>query len=301
MCGERVERQRWRLFKRSSAHRTRAHHTPTSPHTPHQHHNCRNAPHHQQQKVENGDLNWIVPGKLAAFSGPAARPTDYVGFRAMVPEDYWDYYRRRRVGAVVRLNKKVRCLFCQRSARACFLGGGRRVARSYGVRNTLTHTHTHTHTLTHNTTQHNTTQHNTTHTNTQTTQTTTRPTSTPGLRGAALRRRRPAPPRALLPRRLVPSRRPAAALPGARRGGARRFALGRRCLPLSPPLARRCLLLASLCLSGRPPSSSRAPLSRSLHHPGSSLPLNCRRSAARSRSTARPASGAPACSSARTS
>jgi hypothetical protein len=58
-------------------------------------------------KVENGDLNWVVPGKLMAFSGPPARPTDYAGFRAMVPEDYWEYFRRRRVGAVVRLNKKV--------------------------------------------------------------------------------------------------------------------------------------------------------------------------------------------------
>lgn len=57
--------------------------------------------------MENGDLSWIVPGKLAAFSGPAARPSDYVGFRAMVPEDYWGYYHRRRVTAVVRLNKKV--------------------------------------------------------------------------------------------------------------------------------------------------------------------------------------------------
>jgi len=61
----------------------------------------------KNRQVENGDLNWIVPGKLVAFSGPAARPTDYVGFRAMVPEDYWDYYHRRRVTAVVRLNKKV--------------------------------------------------------------------------------------------------------------------------------------------------------------------------------------------------
>lgn len=58
-------------------------------------------------KVENGDLNWILPGKLLAFSGPAARPTDYVGFRAMVPEDYWDYFRRRGIQGVVRLNKKV--------------------------------------------------------------------------------------------------------------------------------------------------------------------------------------------------
>eukprot|EP00775_Hariotina_reticulata_P004251 gene4251-4502_t len=59
------------------------------------------------EQVENGDLNWIVPGKLVAFSGPAARPTDYVGFRAMVPEDYWNYYKKRGVQAVVRLNKKV--------------------------------------------------------------------------------------------------------------------------------------------------------------------------------------------------
>lgn len=58
-------------------------------------------------QVENGDLNWIVPGKLVAFSGPAANPNAYVGFRAMVPEDYWDYYRRRGVQAIVRLNKKV--------------------------------------------------------------------------------------------------------------------------------------------------------------------------------------------------
>jgi hypothetical protein len=59
-------------------------------------------------QVENGDLNWIVPGKLVAFSGPAVRPTDYVGFRAMVPEDYWDYWHKRGVQAIVRLNKKVR-------------------------------------------------------------------------------------------------------------------------------------------------------------------------------------------------
>lgn len=59
------------------------------------------------EQVENGDLNWILPGKLLAFSGPAARPTDYVGFRAMVPEDYWEYFRRRGIQGVVRLNKKV--------------------------------------------------------------------------------------------------------------------------------------------------------------------------------------------------
>ncbi|KAI8464247.1 MAG: protein-tyrosine phosphatase-like protein [Monoraphidium minutum] len=71
------------------------------------------------EQVENGDLNWIVPGKLAAFSGPAPHPHVYVGFRAMVPEDYVDYYRRRRVTAVVRLNKKV-------YERKRFLDGGLR-------------------------------------------------------------------------------------------------------------------------------------------------------------------------------
>lgn len=59
-------------------------------------------------QVENGDLTWVVPGKLAAFSGPAASEGAYPGYRAAVPEDYVTYFRRRRVGAVVRLNKKAR-------------------------------------------------------------------------------------------------------------------------------------------------------------------------------------------------
>jgi hypothetical protein len=67
-------------------------------------------------QVENGDLNWILPGKLLAFSGPAARPTDYVGFRAMVPEDYWEYFKKRGVQAIVRLNKKVRLSCCRKEA-----------------------------------------------------------------------------------------------------------------------------------------------------------------------------------------
>jgi cell division cycle 14 len=60
--------------------------------------------------VEHGDLNWIVPGKFLAFSGPAAVSNRYVGFREMVPEDYWGVFRARAIKAVVRLNKKVRGL-----------------------------------------------------------------------------------------------------------------------------------------------------------------------------------------------
>jgi len=59
------------------------------------------------EQVENGDLNWIVPGKLLAFSGPAARGNEIPGYRLHTPEDYWDYFRKKGVTGIVRLNKKV--------------------------------------------------------------------------------------------------------------------------------------------------------------------------------------------------
>lgn len=59
------------------------------------------------EQVENGDLNWIMPGKLVAFSGPASRCNEIPGYRLHTPEDYWDYYKRKNVTAVVRLNKKI--------------------------------------------------------------------------------------------------------------------------------------------------------------------------------------------------
>ncbi|KAG2436372.1 hypothetical protein HXX76_006679 [Chlamydomonas incerta] len=59
------------------------------------------------EQVENGDLNWIVPGKFVAFSGPAARSNEIAGYRLHTPEDYWEYFRRRGVTTIVRLNKKV--------------------------------------------------------------------------------------------------------------------------------------------------------------------------------------------------
>ena len=68
-------------------------------------------------QVENGDLNWIVPGKFVAFSGPAARCNEIAGYRLHTPEDYWEYFRRRGVTTIVRLNKKVR---------GALKGGGRR-------------------------------------------------------------------------------------------------------------------------------------------------------------------------------
>ena len=59
------------------------------------------------EQVENGDLNWIIPGKLMAFSGPSATPRHFGGWRTYTPEDYLSYFNQRGVTAVVRLNKKM--------------------------------------------------------------------------------------------------------------------------------------------------------------------------------------------------
>ncbi|KAL7528927.1 hypothetical protein ACHAWF_008116 [Thalassiosira exigua] len=59
------------------------------------------------EQVENGDLNWIVSGKIAAFAGPqAARAVTPEGFCMLTPADYIPYFRSRNVGLVVRLNKR---------------------------------------------------------------------------------------------------------------------------------------------------------------------------------------------------
>jgi cell division cycle 14 len=65
-----------------------------------------------RSQVENGDLNWIMPDKFVAFSGPAAKSIDYGGYRTFTPEDYWEYFRSKRVTAIVRLNKKVGVITC---------------------------------------------------------------------------------------------------------------------------------------------------------------------------------------------
>ena len=59
------------------------------------------------EAVENGDLNWILPGKFLAFSGPSPSPRVVYGYRAHVPEDYWAYFKAKGVTAVVRLNRAL--------------------------------------------------------------------------------------------------------------------------------------------------------------------------------------------------
>eukprot|EP00884_Botryococcus_braunii_P000343 jgi/Botrbrau1/10309/Bobra.0120s0022.1 len=59
------------------------------------------------ERVENGDMTWILPGKLMAFSGPAQTSRVFNHFRTRTPEDYWDYFKSKGISTVVRLNAQV--------------------------------------------------------------------------------------------------------------------------------------------------------------------------------------------------
>lgn len=57
------------------------------------------------ERVENGDLNWIVQNRLLAFSGPSAVSATVNGVATLVPEDYLPLFSQLHVGVVVRLNR----------------------------------------------------------------------------------------------------------------------------------------------------------------------------------------------------
>ena len=56
------------------------------------------------ERVEHGDLNWIVPGKFMAFSGPLNETDKYGSF---TPDDYNPIFKKFGVSLVVRLNKPL--------------------------------------------------------------------------------------------------------------------------------------------------------------------------------------------------
>eukprot|EP00922_Rhytidocystis_sp_ex-Travisia-forbesii_P039201 GHVS01058337.1.p1 GENE.GHVS01058337.1~~GHVS01058337.1.p1 ORF type:complete len:536 (+),score=77.09 GHVS01058337.1:171-1778(+) len=58
------------------------------------------------EKVENGDLNWIIPKMFLAFSGPSSTSADEEGFASFTPEDYATIFKSLGVNVVIRLNKK---------------------------------------------------------------------------------------------------------------------------------------------------------------------------------------------------
>eukprot|EP01127_Copromyxa_protea_P004080 TRINITY_DN1389_c0_g1_i3.p1 TRINITY_DN1389_c0_g1~~TRINITY_DN1389_c0_g1_i3.p1 ORF type:complete len:271 (-),score=37.12 TRINITY_DN1389_c0_g1_i3:59-871(-) len=58
------------------------------------------------EQVENGDLNWILPGKILAFSSPG--PEQYGPGREIIrhsPKYYIDLFKEFKVDTVIRLNK----------------------------------------------------------------------------------------------------------------------------------------------------------------------------------------------------
>uniref|UniRef100_A0A3B5A264 protein-tyrosine-phosphatase n=1 Tax=Stegastes partitus TaxID=144197 RepID=A0A3B5A264_9TELE len=59
------------------------------------------------ERVENGDMNWIIPGKILAFSSPHPRSKVENGYPLHSPEAYFAYFRQNEVRAVVRLNRKL--------------------------------------------------------------------------------------------------------------------------------------------------------------------------------------------------
>lgn len=59
------------------------------------------------ERAENGDFNWIIPGKFLAFSGPHPKSKIENGYPLHAPEAYIPYFRKHNITAVIRLNKKM--------------------------------------------------------------------------------------------------------------------------------------------------------------------------------------------------
>ena len=59
------------------------------------------------ERMENGDLNWVIPGKFLAFMGPMDEPpTGYYNQRlGNTPEDYIEVFKHFKVSRVIRLNE----------------------------------------------------------------------------------------------------------------------------------------------------------------------------------------------------
>lgn len=59
------------------------------------------------ERVENGDLNWLVPGQFIAFCGPHAKSKIEDGYPLHSPESYFPLFRKYNVQDIVRLNRKM--------------------------------------------------------------------------------------------------------------------------------------------------------------------------------------------------
>jgi len=59
------------------------------------------------EKVDNGDMNWIVPGKFMAFSSPYESNVDEEGYKQFTPEDYCKIFKNFGITTVIWLNQKT--------------------------------------------------------------------------------------------------------------------------------------------------------------------------------------------------
>jgi cell division cycle 14 len=57
------------------------------------------------EQIDNGDINWIIPGKVAAFSCPADTSEVINGFRPLTVEQFVDLFKELGISTVIRLNK----------------------------------------------------------------------------------------------------------------------------------------------------------------------------------------------------
>lgn len=58
------------------------------------------------EKIENGDLNWVIPGKLIAFVGPAESKEEALEIGSLTPEEYCAIFKKLGVKHVVSLSKR---------------------------------------------------------------------------------------------------------------------------------------------------------------------------------------------------
>lgn len=59
------------------------------------------------ERVENGDMNWIIPGKILSFCGPHNESRIEDGYPYHSPETYLDYFRATNITTIVRLNMRM--------------------------------------------------------------------------------------------------------------------------------------------------------------------------------------------------
>ena len=59
------------------------------------------------ERVEHGDVSWIIPAKFLAFSCPAVVARDEDGWRQFTPENYVPLFKKWGITSVARLNSKT--------------------------------------------------------------------------------------------------------------------------------------------------------------------------------------------------